>query len=409
MSDMNTTKKGTEFEDRVYEYVAELLDTDGFLGATKSYSKIFKHKKYKCIGTSRKIEFDITIETYNPKAEDGDWSSLIVLECKNYRNNVDIADLDEFQSKMNLVSNSAIKGVMITTKGFSMNGIEQAKSNHIALMVLSEEEKKWLVARSKKNNQEHYRQMLMGYGLVGNAPILYFNGKYFNLIDYLKNVGAIISLKHAVTIPYISEEAIEAKVNELYRNQILGTYDVASEVLAKMYPDVKIKFDYLPADLLGTFSFNDRVITVSYEIVNDEHRRNFTLAHELGHLFLHEPILKDYTDGFEDYSIDSLNLVQDKTVGRMEIQANIFAAYLLVPRNRLVIEVRKIFEQLNIRSGRFYLDNQLCNIKECDMGITSLSNTFHVSKEAIKYRLLKENLLVDVQKNPQRIGLFLNF
>ena len=73
------------------------------------------------------------------------------------------------------------------------------------------------------------------------------------------------------------------------------------------------------------------------------------------------------------------------------------------------MEVKKIFEKLNIRSGRFYLDNQLCNIKECDMGLTSLSNTFHVSKEVIRYRLINEHLMVDAQKNPQRIGCFLNF
>lgn len=406
---MNTTKKGTDFEDKVYDYIADLLNTDGFLGATKSYSKIFKHKKYKCIGTNRTIDFDITIETYNPDVENGEWSSLIVMECKNYRGTVDIADLDEFESKLNNVSHSAIKGVMITTKGFSANGIEQAKRHHIALAVFSECEKKWLVARSKRYNQEDYKQMLMGYSLIGNTPVIYSDGYYLNMIDFLKTAGASISEKHIVSIPYLTEETIEEKTNEIYRNLILGTNDIAGEVLKKMFPDVSIRFEDLPANVLGTFSFDDRVMTLSNEIINDVHRRNFTLAHEVGHLYLHEPVLKDHTDGFEDYSIDSLNLIQNDTVRRMEIQANIFAAYLLVPRNRLIMEVKKIFEKLNIRSGRFYLDNQQCNIKECTMGLTSLSNTFHVSKEAIKYRLIKEDLWIEVQKNPQRIGSFLNF
>ncbi|MBR4793348.1 MAG: ImmA/IrrE family metallo-endopeptidase [Bacteroidaceae bacterium] len=406
---MNTTKKGTEFEGKVYDYVADLLNTDGFLGATKPYSKIFKHKKYKCIGTNRKIDFDITIETYNPDVEDGEWSSLIVLECKNYRGTVDIADLDEFESKLNNVSHSGIKGVMITSKGFSANGIEQAKRHHIALAVFSECEKKWLVARCKRYNPEYYKQMLMGYSPIGSTPVIYSDGYYFNMIDYLKSAGASISEKHIVSIPYLTEEAIEAKANEIYRNLILGINNIAGEVLTKMYPDVRIRFDKIPADLLGTFSFDDRVITVSIEIINDLHRRNFTLAHEVGHLYLHEPVLKDHADGFDDYSIDSLNLIQNETVRRMEIQANIFAAYLLVPRNRLIMEVKKIFEKLNIRSGRFYLDNQLCNIKECDIGLTSLSNTFHVSKEVIRYRLINEHLMVDAQKNPQRVGCFLNF
>lgn len=404
---MNTTEKGTEFEDKVYDYVVDLLNTDGFLGATKPYSKIFRHKKYRCIGTNRKIEFDITIETYNPEVENGEWSSLIILECKNYSYTVDIADLDEFESKMNNVSHSAIKGVMITTKGFSANGIEQAKKHHISLAVFSECEKKWLVARSKRYNPEDYKRMLMGYSSIGSTPIIYSDGNYLNMIDFLKSTGASISEKHFVSVKYLTEETIESKVNEIYHSLILGTNDIAGEVLTKMYPDVSIRFDILPADVLGTFSFDDRVITVSNEIKNDLHRRNFTLAHEVGHLYLHESVLKDHTDGFEDYSIDSLSLIQNETVRRMEIQANIFAAYLLVPKNRLIIEVIKIFENLNIRKGHFYLDNQLCNIRECDMGLTSLSNTFHVSKEAIKYRLIKENLWVEAQINPQRIGAFL--
>ncbi len=407
---MNTTKKGTEFEDKIYDYVADLLAKgEEFLGATKYNSKIFKHKKYKCIGTNRKIDFDITIEKYNSEVADGEWSSLIVLECKNYRNTVDIADLDEFESKMHLVSHSAIKGVMITTKGFSANGIEQAQSNHIALMVFSEEEKKWLVARSKREKASDYRQMLMGYSSVGNTPVLYYEGRFLNLIDYLESAGIIISNKHVVSIPYLTKEAIEAKANEIYRNVITGTYYIAGEVLKKLYPDVMIRYDNLPADLLGTFSFDNRVITISNEIVCDVHRKNFTLAHEVGHLCLHEPILKDHTDGFEDYSIDSLNLIHNEIVRRMEIQANIFAAYLLVPRHRLVMEVERLFEQLNIRSGRFYLDNQLCNIKECDMGLTCLSNIFNVSKEVIKYRLIEEKLMLDVRSNPQRIGAFFNY
>ena len=101
---MNTTNKGTGFENKVFDYVSMLLDTDGFLGATKKYSMIFKHKKYKCAASERWIDFEITIETYNPQSTSEEWSSLIILECKNYNQKVDIADLDEFANKMNLIS-----------------------------------------------------------------------------------------------------------------------------------------------------------------------------------------------------------------------------------------------------------------------------------------------------------------
>lgn len=41
---MNTTAKGTEFEDRVYNYLNSLLEKDELNFAPKKYSKIFKHK-----------------------------------------------------------------------------------------------------------------------------------------------------------------------------------------------------------------------------------------------------------------------------------------------------------------------------------------------------------------------------
>ena len=88
----------------------------------------------------------------------------------------------------------------------------------------------------------------------------------------------------------------------------------------------------------------------------------------------------------------------------MEVQANSFASYMLMPQTRLINEVNRIFKLMNIRTGRFYLDNQMCNIKEVETALRSLSDTFNVSKEAMKYRLIKEGLLIDNSKGPKRIN-----
>lgn len=65
-----------------------------------------------------------------------------------------------------------------------------------------------------------------------------------------------------------------------------------------------------------------------------------------------------------DYSTDSIKLHQDDLVKMMEVQANSFASYLLMPQTKLINEVNRIFKLMNIRTGRFYLDNQMCNIKK---------------------------------------------
>jgi Zn-dependent peptidase ImmA (M78 family) len=182
------------------------------------------------------------------------------------------------------------------------------------------------------------------------------------------------------------------------------TNDIAGETLAKLYPDVKIRFDDLPEGILGSFSFDERVITISNVIIDDEHRRNFTLAHEIGHLCLHEPYLKGHAKKFVDYSMDKMKLLQDDLIKRMEQHANKFASFLLMPQGKLEAEVNRLLELTGNRTGRFYLDNQMCNIKEVDGVLKSLSQTFNVSKEAMKIRLIKEGLLIDDSKEPQRIN-----
>lgn len=401
---MNTTRVGTEFENKVFDYVSSLLDTEGFLGTTKRYSKVFKHKKYKCAATDREIDFDITIETYNPQANSDEWSSLIILECKNYSQKVDIADLDEFTAKMNSISRSAIKGCMVSTVGYSRTEIDQAKKDHIALTVFANNDMEWYTTRNTHMELEHLMEMLLGKSQIGCSPVIYNDGNFTNLIDFLKSAGAAITNKNEVFIPFYKDVTIKQKANELYGKCDYVTNDIAGETLAKLYPDVKIRFEDLPAGILGTFSFDEKVITISNVIIDDEHRRNFTLAHEIGHFCLHEPYLKGHAKKFVDYSMDKMKLLQDDLIKRMEQQANKFASFLLMPQGKFVAEVNKLLELTGNRTGRFYLDNQMCNIKEVDSVLKSLSQTFNVSKEAMKIRLIKEGLLIDDSKEPQRIN-----
>ena len=401
---MNTTRVGTEFENKVFDYVSSLLDTEGFLGTTKKYSKVFKHKKYKCAATDREIDFDITIETYNHQANSDEWSSLIILECKNYSKKVDIADLDEFTAKMNSISRSGIKGCMVSTVGYSRTEIDQAKKDHIALTVFAKNDMEWYTTRNTHMESEYLMKMLLGKSQIGCTPVIYHDGNFTNLIDFLKSAGAAITKKNEVFIPFYKDVTIKQKANELYGRCKYVTNDIAGETLAKLYPDVKIRFDDLSAGILGTFSFDEKVITISNVIIDDEHRRNFTLAHEIGHLCLHEPFMRGHAKKFVDYSMDKMKLLQDDLIKRMEQHANKFASFLLMPQGKLEAEVNRLLELTGNRTGRFFLDNQTCNIKEVDGVLKSLSQTFNVSKEAMKIRLIKEGLLIDNSKEPQRIN-----
>ena len=125
MKNLSSTEKGRVFEDKVFKYFSSLLESNDLPNANQKYSKIFQLKKYKT-DTSREIVCDISIENYNPFSSIESWSTLIVIECKNYSKKVDISDLDEFQSKLNNISHHSVKGIMVTTVGYSSSIIEKA-------------------------------------------------------------------------------------------------------------------------------------------------------------------------------------------------------------------------------------------------------------------------------------------
>lgn len=398
---MNTTAIGADFEKRVFNYLSGLLDKDELPQANKKYSKIFFHKSYQT-DTSREIDFDISIETYNPLSKDDAWTSLIVVECKNYKNKVDISDLDEFQTKLKKVSDSGIKGIMATTSGFTRAEIETAQKEHIALVVFNEEQPEWIVSRDINTKPEHMMPRLCGYDEVGSVPIVYNDGGFTSIIDLLKRFEVSINESAILNVPYLSKETIADFVDNLFVKYPCTTKDYAGEILYKAFPDIKINFQQMTEGHLGYISFIDDVIMLSEVLVKDEHRRNFTIAHELGHLFLHKDLLKGQMNKHTEYDERVTAALPDQIIKRIEIQANLFASYILLPKNKFYSELNELCNNLRIRR-RLYLDNQPCNISLVTTVLRSISATFNVSREMVKMRLLNDGLLVLGKGIPQRI------
>lgn len=400
---MNTTKVGREFENKVFNYFESLLSKDAFALASQKYSKIFKHKKYKCERYNRNIDFDIAIETYNPLSDSKGWSSLIVIECKNYNHTVDIADFDEFRMKLNDISEYGVKGIIVTTRGFSRTTIEGARKSHIGLVVLSSNESQWIVSRDMNTHSENLMQILCGYQIAGLQPIVYCDGQFTNILSLFDTWDASISQENAITVPFLSDEMISNKVSQLHELYKFKTNDIAGELLYKLFPEMKITFCDFPSNVLGNLSLSDNLISISNELVNDVHRRNFTLAHEIGHLCLHEKILRKFLKSHIEYNEQAIALLPDNVIRKLEIQANKFASFLLIPEHKFKQEVSKLFTLFSITKGRLYLDHQTCNKRNVNLILDRLSQTFNVSKQAIKIRLLNTNLLIIENKGPRRV------
>lgn len=102
-------------------------------------------------------------------------------------------------------------------------------------------------------------------------------------------------------------------------------------------------------------------------VVNSQHspaRRRFSIAHELGHLFLHQNSLVN----FSGQSVLYRDSVSSEGTDQLEIEANYFAACLLMPERLIMHEIE----------GRIEFDEE---------AIEMLARKFKVSQIAMSIRL----------------------
>ena len=114
--------------------------------------------------------------------------------------------------------------------------------------------------------------------------------------------------------------------------------------------------------------------------ITDAHRLLFTVAHELGHWILH---INNLLHGV---LIDEV--LEEEGSSRIEIQANRFASYLLVPETSLRILTRIAFDKYdNPRKDRLWWDLQPCNMELAHEILGFLSKRCNVSKEMLILRM----------------------
>ncbi|HEV3192981.1 MAG TPA: ImmA/IrrE family metallo-endopeptidase [Polyangiaceae bacterium] len=166
---------------------------------------------------------------------------------------------------------------------------------------------------------------------------------------------------------------IDERATGLLRKFDLFTVPVNVQGVAERL-GARVVFDELDDDVSGLLLREKGVSTI---VVNRQHhpnRQRFTLAHECGHLFLHadrgDRLWLDKTLFFRDASSSSGDQLA-------EIQANQFAAGLLMPEELIRLEVAKKRP-----------------ISEAD--VIRLAVRFEVSERAMTVRLISLGLLESV-------------
>lgn len=116
---------------------------------------------------------------------------------------------------------------------------------------------------------------------------------------------------------------------------------------------------------------------IGVNIQTSRRRQRFTIAHELGHLLLHKgrPLTVDQAV----LRVDMRNDVSSMATDIQEIQANTFAATLLMPEEMVLNSATTLVR----KDGSITRDDL----------IAKLARTFNVSVEAMSYRLINLGIL----------------
>lgn len=162
-------------------------------------------------------------------------------------------------------------------------------------------------------------------------------------------------------------EKIELKAEEILNKVNIKSIPIQVEEIASRF---NIKISRAPSkDFSGMLIRKDGHALIG---VNDEEapfRQRFTIAHELGHFFLH-PRKDTFVDQVS-YRDNKKDILRTPT----ERQANMFAAALLMPNSLLEKDFRSI-------SKNGFTEDEL----------QLLADKYQVSEDAMRFRLMNLNL-----------------
>ncbi|MES2177979.1 MAG: ImmA/IrrE family metallo-endopeptidase [Gemmatimonadota bacterium] len=165
---------------------------------------------------------------------------------------------------------------------------------------------------------------------------------------------------------------------------------------------------------LGYFNIKRKHIAIDASLSSEDVRFPFTVAHELGHFYLHGDISPtalraDSSDGLRDSTRDLVTHRIDASSARslLEWQANRFAAGILMPRRTVRDAVIQIQRERGLKRnlGMIWLDRQGVNRVEYKRTLGQLSSVYRVSQAVVRYRMRELGILqVDANTMLTRVG-----
>lgn len=132
----------------------------------------------------------------------------------------------------------------------------------------------------------------------------------------------------------------------------------------------KIRYAPLDEELSGIIFIRDAVPIIGINAIHHPNRQRFTLAHEFGHLVLHKHLITSMVHVDKKLPFFMRDAKSASGTDKIEIEANQFAAELLMPQAILLNEIQR---------EAFDIDDEA--------PLEQLARKFRVSKQAMGHRI----------------------
>lgn len=421
---ISSVEKGDSFEDEIFEFLSREINSGGF-PISAAFCKVFKKKKYYSKDRSALIEFDVVIEVYYPGTME--CSLVWLFECKNYKSSVGVGEVESFYQKAEQVAGARSKLVLATKGPVQKSGREFARSKGMGILRhFGFEGMKWELHRSPSTlahsageilrhefdsafGDENYKSQAFDVffetGFCQTVSMwVFFESMLASDSDNCQPIIKLLNSRprSACIVPFIEDEKLEELAAQAldaagYRKGVVNLNNICHTV-GNLQVETFAESDTV---ILGSVSFSPLHIKI-YK-AKDESRNRFTLAHEVSHVLLGhgQYLLKDICE-VEDIETLRPTAFLPKDIRRIEYQANLHAACLLMPKKVFVTDFFEIASSLDVGNrgfGHLFLDNQPCNIADYMRVTNNLRAKYFVSRAAVHIRLQSLGLLNDARKD----------
>ncbi len=414
---MNTTEKGNELEEQFYSYLQDQIDRNKLVFGVypAMLCQLYKNKKYYCDQRKADVDFDVVIEVCREGLAEP--HIVVVFECKNHKSPLQEPYITDFSDKIGRIFGHGAKGIIVSSSRLQSGAENVARSRRLGIVKFDESGFEAIAERKGRTwTETAFLENQVFYGSARAKTLkfsAYFGGKFFGSVAQmlqsfepsLSHDGETTLTNQFNSVPYVNDEEIrEIALDTLsLLKHTRGAVDL-QKLCALLDIDLSF-FERMTQDsdgnqILGSANFGTRRIEVNLH--GNSQRERFTIAHEIGHFCLgHDQYL--LSDSVVEH--DLLAVSQSESAfnfERLEYQANIFASELLLPYGDFLISVEALRLHIGIYDrgfGYIFVDDQTCNYIPYNELLSSLSNHYQVSRQAIEIRLKRIGLVTDKRKN----------